>query len=81
MVASPVSIFVRIFCVLSAGLEHPLVIPYRNIAVNKGTSLHTHSIGNDMAFMLVYKNQFKDLYLLWSNICSQFYQPVKIVSF
>lgn len=62
MVASPVSIFVRIFCVLSAGLEHPLVIPYRDIAVNKGTSLHTHLIGNDMAFMLVYKNQFKDLY-------------------
>lgn len=59
----------------------PLVIPYRNIAVNKGTSLHTHLIGNDMAFMLVYKNQFKDLYLIWSNICPQFYQPVKIVSF
>lgn len=77
MVASPVSIFVHIFCVLSAGLEHPLVIPYRNIAVNKGTSLHTHLIGNDMAFMLVYK----DLYLIWSNICPQFYQPVKIVSF
>lgn len=55
MVASPVSIFVCIFCVSSAGLEHPLVIPYRNLAVNKGTSLHTHSIGNDMAFMLVYK--------------------------
>lgn len=81
MVASPVSIFVRIFCVLSAGLEHPLFIPYKNIAVNKGTSLHIHLIGNDMAFMLVYKNQFKDLYLLWSNICPQFYQPVKIVSF
>lgn len=55
MVASPVSIFVRIFCVLSAGLEHPLVIPYRDIAVNKGTSLHTHLIRNDMAFMLVYR--------------------------